>query len=106
MYHRESSSKDSDSSPPWSFTTVRKKPNKGQSNGIDQDVTKKSASLTTVMAPVFSELKAEHRDADRLIKGVIEELEKSLHMAEDLCPGVTDKMIGHILERVQRFSVS
>lgn len=47
------------------------------------------------------QLKSEHRDPG-LIRGVIEELEKSLHMAEDVCPGVTDRMIDHILDRVQR----
>ncbi|TTX06322.1 Serine/threonine-protein kinase 26 [Bagarius yarrelli] len=37
---------------------------------------------------------------------VIEDLEKSLHAAEDVCPGITDQMINHIVDRVQRFSVS
>ncbi|XP_051534295.1 serine/threonine-protein kinase 26-like [Myxocyprinus asiaticus] len=102
----EPSGRDNDSSPEWSFTTVRKKkPDKKQPNGVDEEVQKKSASLTTVMIPVFSELKSQHRD-EEMTRGVIEELEKSLYMAEDLCPGVTDRMISHILERVQRFSVS
>ncbi|KTG38671.1 hypothetical protein cypCar_00003883 [Cyprinus carpio] len=102
----EPSSKDNDSSPEWSFTTVRKKkPDKKQPNGMDEEVQKKSSSLTTVMAPVFSELKSQHRDDD-MTRGVLEQLEKSLHVAEDICPGVTDRMITHILERVQRFSMS
>ncbi|XP_056587319.1 serine/threonine-protein kinase 26 [Triplophysa dalaica] len=102
----DSSGRDNDSSPEWSFTTVRKKKTTEKHvNGMNEEVQKKSASLTTVMAPVFSELKSEHRDPG-LIRGVIEELEKSLHMAEDVCPGVTDRMIDHILDRVQRFSVS
>uniref|UniRef100_A0A3B1J232 non-specific serine/threonine protein kinase n=1 Tax=Astyanax mexicanus TaxID=7994 RepID=A0A3B1J232_ASTMX len=98
----ESSSKDSDSSPEWSFTTVRKKKQPdNQSNGMDQEVQKKSASLATVIGPVFTELKLQHRDGD-VKRSVIEDLEKSLHAAEDVCPGVTDRMISHILERVQR----
>uniref|UniRef100_A0A672QRX2 non-specific serine/threonine protein kinase n=1 Tax=Sinocyclocheilus grahami TaxID=75366 RepID=A0A672QRX2_SINGR len=98
----ESSSKDNESSPEWSFTTVRKKkPEKKQPNGMDEELQKKSGSLTTVMAPVFSELKSQHRDDD-VTRGVLEQLEKSLHVAEDICPGVTDRMITHILERVQR----
>ncbi|XP_016102230.1 serine/threonine-protein kinase 26-like [Sinocyclocheilus grahami] len=102
----ESSSKDNESSPEWSFTTVRKKkPEKKQPNGMDEELQKKSGSLTTVMAPVFSELKSQHRDDD-VTRGVLEQLEKSLHVAEDICPGVTDRMITHILERVQRFSMS
>ncbi|XP_016123032.1 serine/threonine-protein kinase 26-like [Sinocyclocheilus grahami] len=101
----EPSSKDSDSSPEWSFTTVRKKkPEKKQPNGMDEELQKKSGSLTTVMAPVFSELKSQHSDDDKT--RVLEQLEKSLHVAEDICPGVTDRMISHILERVQRFSMS
>ncbi|KTG04487.1 hypothetical protein cypCar_00003457 [Cyprinus carpio] len=101
----EPSSKDSDSSPEWSFTTVRKKkPEKKQPNGMDEELHKKSSSLTTVMAPVFSELKSQHSDDDTT--RVLEQLEKSLHVAEDICPGVTDRMISQILERVQRFSVS
>ncbi|KAF4098193.1 serine/threonine-protein kinase 26 [Onychostoma macrolepis] len=101
----EPSSKDSDSSPEWSFTTVRKKKTeKKQPNGMDEELQKKSGSLTTVMAPVFSELKSQHSDDDTT--RVLEQLEKSLHVAEDICPGVTDRMISHILERVQRFSMS
>uniref|UniRef100_A0A8C1YTE1 non-specific serine/threonine protein kinase n=1 Tax=Cyprinus carpio TaxID=7962 RepID=A0A8C1YTE1_CYPCA len=88
----EPSSKDSDSSPEWSFTTVRKKkPEKKQPNGMDEELQKKSSSLTTVMAPVFSELKSQHSDDDTT--RVLEQLEKSLHVAEDICPGVTDRMI-------------
>ncbi|XP_016334585.1 serine/threonine-protein kinase 26-like [Sinocyclocheilus anshuiensis] len=98
---RESSSKDNDSSPEWSFTVRKKKPEKKQPNGMDEELQKKSGSLTTVMAPVFSELKSQHRDDD-VTRGVLEQLEKSLHVAEDICPGVTDRMITHILERVQR----
>uniref|UniRef100_A0A8C2IBS8 non-specific serine/threonine protein kinase n=1 Tax=Cyprinus carpio TaxID=7962 RepID=A0A8C2IBS8_CYPCA len=65
----------------------------------DEELQKKSSSLTTVMAPVFSELKSQHSDDDTT--RVLEQLEKSLHVAEDICPGVTDRMISQILERVQ-----
>ncbi|CAB1315904.1 unnamed protein product [Coregonus sp. 'balchen'] len=97
----ESSNKENDSSQPgWSFTTVRKKKDPKVSNGMDQDLLKKSASLTTLIAPVFTELKLQRRDGE--IKGVIEELEKSLHLAEDICPGVTDKMVNRIIDKFQR----
>ncbi|XP_064205646.1 serine/threonine-protein kinase 26 [Anguilla rostrata] len=55
----ESSNKENDSSQPeWSFTTVRKKkPDaKKVTNGTDQDLLKKSSSLSTVIAPVFMEV--------------------------------------------------
>ncbi|KAF7697428.1 hypothetical protein HF521_005846 [Silurus meridionalis] len=67
---------------------------------LDQAVQKKSTSLSTVINPVFTELKLQHRDGD-VRRNVIEDLEKSLHAAEDLCHGITDKMISHILERVK-----
>uniref|UniRef100_A0A4W5RB83 Serine/threonine protein kinase 26 n=1 Tax=Hucho hucho TaxID=62062 RepID=A0A4W5RB83_9TELE len=100
----ESSNKENDSSQPgWSFTTVRKKKDpKNVSNGTDQDLLKKSASLTTLIAPLFTEL--QRRDGQ--MKGGIEELEKNLHLAEDICPGVTDKMVNRIIDKFQRFSVS
>ncbi|XP_014051443.1 serine/threonine-protein kinase 26 isoform X1 [Salmo salar] len=100
----ESSNKENDSSQSgWFFTTVRKKKDPNNvSNGTDQDLLKKSASLTTLIAPVFTEL--QRRDGQ--MKGGIEELEKNLHLAEDICPGVTDKMINRIIDKFQRFSVS
>ncbi|XP_014051444.1 serine/threonine-protein kinase 26 isoform X2 [Salmo salar] len=96
----ESSNKENDSSQSgWFFTTVRKKKDPNNvSNGTDQDLLKKSASLTTLIAPVFTEL--QRRDGQ--MKGGIEELEKNLHLAEDICPGVTDKMINRIIDKFQR----
>uniref|UniRef100_A0A4W5JLZ7 non-specific serine/threonine protein kinase n=1 Tax=Hucho hucho TaxID=62062 RepID=A0A4W5JLZ7_9TELE len=101
----ESSNKENNSSQPgWSFTTVRKKKDPKVPNGTDQDLLKKSTSLTTLIAPVFTELKLQRRDGE--MKGVMEELEKSLHLAEDICPGVTDKMVNRIIDKFQRLSVS
>ena len=36
------------------------------------------------------------------MKGVMEDLEKSIHLAEDICPGVTDKMGNRIVDKFQR----
>ncbi|XP_066571019.1 serine/threonine-protein kinase 26 [Amia ocellicauda] len=104
----ESGNKGNDcSQPAWSFTTVRKKPDakKIAQNGTDQDLLKKSASLSTVIAPVFMELKLQHRD-NAAKKDAIDELEKSIRLAEDACPGITDKMVKKILDRFQKFSAS
>ncbi|KAL4648212.1 serine/threonine-protein kinase 26 isoform X1 [Arapaima gigas] len=101
----ESSNKENNlSQPEWSFTTVRKKkPDvKKVSNGTDQDLLKKSTSLSTVIMPVFMELKLQHRESEK--KGAIEELEKSIRMAEDICPGITDKMVNRIIEKFQKGS--
>lgn len=29
-------------------------------------------------------------------------MEKSIHLAEDICPGVTDKMVNRIVDKFQR----
>ncbi|XP_018607514.1 serine/threonine-protein kinase 26 isoform X1 [Scleropages formosus] len=103
----ESSNKENDlSQPEWSFTTVRKKKpdTKKVSNGTDQELLKKSISLSTVITPVFLELKQQHRESEK--KGAIEELEKSIRMVEDVCPGITDKMVNRIIEKFQKFSAS
>uniref|UniRef100_A0A8C9WWG9 non-specific serine/threonine protein kinase n=1 Tax=Scleropages formosus TaxID=113540 RepID=A0A8C9WWG9_SCLFO len=101
----ESSNKENDlSQPEWSFTTVRKKKpdTKKVSNGTDQELLKKSISLSTVITPVF--LEQQHRESEK--KGAIEELEKSIRMVEDVCPGITDKMVNRIIEKFQKFSAS
>ncbi|XP_042184009.1 serine/threonine-protein kinase 26 [Oncorhynchus tshawytscha] len=86
----ESSNKeDSPSQPAWSFTTIRKK---------DKDGRKDQHSLSTVISPVFSELKFDHRDRDEQ-RRAIEELERNIRLTEDLCPGITDKMVATIMTR-------
>uniref|UniRef100_A0A8C5GHL1 non-specific serine/threonine protein kinase n=1 Tax=Gouania willdenowi TaxID=441366 RepID=A0A8C5GHL1_GOUWI len=104
--HSDSSSDDSDSesnnkenseSPEWSFTTVRKKKKDGRNllNGLVQDQIE-SASLTTVISPVFSELKQQHKEHSEQ-RMAIEELERNIRIAEDVCPGITDRMVKNIL---------
>ncbi|XP_023697496.1 serine/threonine-protein kinase 26 isoform X2 [Paramormyrops kingsleyae] len=102
----ESSNKENDQSQPeWSFTTVRKKKPVSTEvlNGTDQDLLKRSTSLSAVITPVFTELKQQHKESNAK-KGVIEELEKRIHMAEDLCPGITDKMLSHIVDKFHKVS--
>ena len=36
----------------------------------------------------------------------MEELENAFSLAEESCPGISDKLIAHMVERVQRFSHS
>ncbi|XP_042372350.1 serine/threonine-protein kinase 26-like, partial [Plectropomus leopardus] len=112
--HSDSSSEDSDSessnkenseSPPWSFTTVRKKKTEGRKvlNGTGQDQLSKSASLTTVISPVFTELKQQHKEHSEQ-RLAIEELERNIRLAEEVCPGITDRMVTHIIARYQKFT--
>ncbi|KAL7979575.1 hypothetical protein Chor_004733 [Crotalus horridus] len=88
----ESSNKENNSHPEWSFTTVRKKPDaKKVQNGTDQDLMKTLGCLTLIINPVFAELK--QQDANSAGKRqAIEELEKSISLAEATSPGITDKM--------------
>ncbi|XP_055012715.1 serine/threonine-protein kinase 26 isoform X2 [Boleophthalmus pectinirostris] len=94
----ESSNKENNPSPEWSFTTVRKKKPKGISvlNGSTPE--HKSTSLATVISPVFTELKQQHKEHSEQ-RMAIEELERNIRLAEDVCPGITDRMVTHILAR-------
>ncbi|XP_069749813.1 serine/threonine-protein kinase 26 isoform X2 [Narcine bancroftii] len=89
----------------WSFTTVRKKPDakKKLQNGTDQDVTKFSASISTVLAPLFAELKEQNRDNTEKAEAITA-LEQCMNRVESSCPGITEKLIKKIIERFQRYS--
>uniref|UniRef100_A0A8C5GHY9 non-specific serine/threonine protein kinase n=1 Tax=Gouania willdenowi TaxID=441366 RepID=A0A8C5GHY9_GOUWI len=97
--HSDSSSDDSDRSdhdpsPEWSFTTVRKKKKDGRNllNGL----VSVSSFLSTghmLMKPLWS-------DSDTCDQRMaIEELERNIRIAEDVCPGITDRMVKNILAR-------
>ncbi|KAI4796276.1 hypothetical protein KUCAC02_027861 [Chaenocephalus aceratus] len=79
-------------------TTVRKKKPDGRKalKGTVQDQLSKSASLTTVISPVFTELKQQHKEHSEQ-RLAIEELERNIRLAEDVCPGITDRMVTHIM---------
>uniref|UniRef100_A0AAQ5ZXV9 non-specific serine/threonine protein kinase n=1 Tax=Amphiprion ocellaris TaxID=80972 RepID=A0AAQ5ZXV9_AMPOC len=104
--HSDSSSDDSEGnkenseSPEWSFTTVRKKKPDGRTDQLS-----KSASLTTVISPVFTELKQQHKEHSEQ-RLAIEELERNIRLAEEVCPGITDRMVKHIIARYQKYSMS
>ncbi|XP_032084445.1 serine/threonine-protein kinase 26-like [Thamnophis elegans] len=102
----ESSNKENNSHPEWSFTTVRKKPDaKKVQNGTDQDLLKTLGCLTLIINPVFAELK--QQDSNNASKRrAIEELEKSISLAEAASPGITDKMVKKLMEKFQKFSAN
>ncbi|KAK7910009.1 hypothetical protein WMY93_014693 [Mugilogobius chulae] len=113
--HSDSSSDDSDSelnnssdyseSPEWSFTVRPKNPNKILVNDPSQapEQPNKSSSLTTVISPVFTELKQQHNEHSEQ-RQAIEDLERNIRLAEDVCPGITDRMVSHILARYNKFT--
>ncbi|XP_020825476.1 serine/threonine-protein kinase 26 isoform X1 [Phascolarctos cinereus] len=102
----ECSNKENSSHPEWTFTTVRKKPDaKKLQNGTEQDLAKTLSCLSTIITPVFAELKEQDTSNASRTKA-IEELEKSMTVAETACPGITDKMVKKLIEKFQKFSVN
>ncbi|XP_065529874.1 serine/threonine-protein kinase 25 [Lathamus discolor] len=65
----------------------------------------RSQCLSTLVHPVFGELKDKHKQTGGNV-GAMEELENAFSLAEESCPGISDKLIAHMVERVQRFSHS
>ncbi|RXM33228.1 Serine/threonine-protein kinase 25 [Acipenser ruthenus] len=65
----------------------------------------KSQCLSALVTPIFRELKEERRASGRSL-GAIEELENAFNLAEESCPGISDRLVTHMLERVRRFSLN
>ncbi|KAI1899145.1 hypothetical protein AGOR_G00058520 [Albula goreensis] len=101
----------------WIFNTIREKDPKKLQNGTAQpdelersrvqDIPKRplSNSLTTIISPLFAELKEENA-ADSGKPSVLEELRDAIFLAEEACPGISDSMVKELVQRLQRFSLS
>ncbi|KAJ1089412.1 hypothetical protein NDU88_002563 [Pleurodeles waltl] len=63
----------------------------------------RSQCLSTLVIPVFKELKDKRKQTGGN-ESAMEELENAFILSEESCPGISDKLIAHMLERVQRFS--
>ncbi|XP_026972079.1 serine/threonine-protein kinase 25 isoform X4 [Sagmatias obliquidens] len=121
----ESSSEDSDidgdpedgeQGPVWTFPpTIRPSPHGKLHKGTALHGPQKSAEpvkrqprsqcLSTLVRPVFGELKEKHKQSGGGL-GALEELENAFSLAEESCPGISDKLMAQLVERVQRFSHS
>lgn len=121
----ESSSEDSDidgeaedgeQGPIWTFPpTIRPSPHSKLHKGTALHSSQKPAEpikrqprsqcLSTLVRPVFGELKEKHKQSGGSV-GALEELENAFSLAEESCPGISDKLMVHLVERVQRFSHS
>uniref|UniRef100_A0A5F4VRI6 non-specific serine/threonine protein kinase n=1 Tax=Callithrix jacchus TaxID=9483 RepID=A0A5F4VRI6_CALJA len=119
----ESSSEDSDidgeaedgeQGPIWTFPpTIRPSPHSKLHKGTALHGSQKpvepvkrqprSQCLSTLVRPVFGELKEKHKQSGGSV-GALEELENAFSLAEESCPGISDKLMVHLVERVQRFS--
>lgn len=106
---------DVDTCPMWTFPTVRptslNKLQKGYTH-TDSDQSgdsvkrqPKSQCLSALVTPIFRELK-EKRRASGAGVGAIEELENAFNLAEESCPGISDRLVTHMMERVCRFSLN
>uniref|UniRef100_A0A1D5Q1Q1 non-specific serine/threonine protein kinase n=1 Tax=Macaca mulatta TaxID=9544 RepID=A0A1D5Q1Q1_MACMU len=120
----ESSSEDSDidgeaedgeQGPIWTFPpTIRPSPHsklhKGTALHSSQKVCSRpglcllctpGAGCGTQLCP--PSLKEKHKQSGGSV-GALEELENAFSLAEESCPGISDKLMVHLVERVQRFS--
>ncbi|XP_043851217.1 serine/threonine-protein kinase 25 isoform X2 [Dromiciops gliroides] len=107
---------DGDQGPIWTFPpTIRPSPHSKLHKGTALQASQKSAEpikrqprsqcLATLVRPVFGELKEKHKQTGGHV-GAMEELENAFSLAEESCPGISDRLIAHLVERVQRFSHS
>uniref|UniRef100_A0A3B4WVJ2 non-specific serine/threonine protein kinase n=1 Tax=Seriola lalandi dorsalis TaxID=1841481 RepID=A0A3B4WVJ2_SERLL len=83
----ESSNKENSESPEWSFTIVRNKKTEGRKvlNGTVscfEELEKQKAATS---------LKQQHKEHSEQ-RQAIEELERNIRLAEEVCPGITDRM--------------
>ncbi|KAM9320602.1 serine/threonine-protein kinase 24 [Gastrophryne carolinensis] len=101
---------------PWYFT-MEESDLKKMENGATllkeldknevKDVQKRPLSqcLSTIMSPLFAELK-ERSQASGGNVGSIEELREAIYLAEEACPGISDSMVAQLLMRLQRYSIN
>ncbi|KFO99991.1 Serine/threonine-protein kinase 24, partial [Calypte anna] len=69
----------------------------------EKDIPKRPLSqcLSTVISPLFAELKEKSEECGGNTDS-IEELRKSIYLAEETCPGIADNMVSHLVQRLQR----
>ncbi|KAG7277387.1 hypothetical protein CRUP_033342, partial [Coryphaenoides rupestris] len=72
-----------------------------ESSSDDSDMQHKSQCLSALVTPIFRELKEKRRAAGGGV-GAIEELENAFNLAEESCPGISDRLVTHMMERVCR----
>ncbi|XP_075954825.1 serine/threonine-protein kinase 25 isoform X3 [Anarhichas minor] len=103
---------DTDTCPMWTFPTVRpssmNKLQKSYTDSESGDSVKrqpKSQCLSALVTPIFRELKEKRRATGGGV-GAIEELENAFNLAEESCPGISDRLVTHMMERVCRFSLN
>ncbi|XP_028846245.1 serine/threonine-protein kinase 24a [Denticeps clupeoides] len=98
----------------WIFNTIREKDPKKIHNGLPPPEEPEinngnparllSESLSTIIYPLFAELK-ERGQAGNGRPEAVEELREAIYLAEEVCPGISDSMVSELVQRLQRFSL-
>ncbi|KAE8625915.1 hypothetical protein XENTR_v10006440 [Xenopus tropicalis] len=95
----------------WNFTRRKRdlknlEPIPAQPEEV-KDIPKRPLSqcLSTIMSPLFAELKEKSQACGGNV-GSIEELREAIYLAEEACPGISDSMVSQLLIRLQRYSVN
>ncbi|KAG9271495.1 serine/threonine-protein kinase 24 isoform X1 [Astyanax mexicanus] len=100
----------------WIFNTIREKDPKKIQNGVAQPLELDhnkvqgspqrplSQSLSTIISPLFAELKQKGGVSNGKPEAV-EELREAIFLAEEACPGISDSMVTELVQRLQRFAV-
>ncbi|XP_041440217.1 serine/threonine-protein kinase 24 isoform X2 [Xenopus laevis] len=95
----------------WNFTRRKRdlknlEPVPAQPEEV-KDIPKRPLSqcLSTIMSPLFAELKEKSQACGGNV-GSIEELREAIYLAEEACPGISDSMVSQLLIRLQRYSVN
>lgn len=55
-------------------------------------------NVSSMWLSLLLQLKEQHKEHSEQ-RLAIEELERNIQLAEDLCPGITDRMVKHIIDR-------
>ncbi|KAK2093598.1 Serine/threonine-protein kinase 25 [Saguinus oedipus] len=101
--------KDGEQGPIWTFPPPSSQLHKGMPlHGSQKPLEPvkrqpRSQCLSTLVRPVFGELKEKHKQSGGSV-GALEKLENAFRLAEESCPSISDKLMVHQVERVQRFS--
>ncbi|XP_026870559.2 serine/threonine-protein kinase 24a isoform X2 [Electrophorus electricus] len=100
----------------WIFNTIREKDPEKVQNGVTQHAELDrnqvegspqrplSQSLSTIISPLFAELK-QKGEASNSKSEAVEELREAIFLAEEACPGISDSMVAELVQRLQRFAV-
>ncbi|XP_014028812.2 serine/threonine-protein kinase 24 [Salmo salar] len=101
----------------WIFNTIREKdPKKFQNGAAQPDELERnkvqespkrpmSQSLSTIISPLFSELKEKQVEATNGKPEAVDELREAIFLAEESYPGISDSLVSELVQRLQRFSL-